>query len=79
MGPIWRQAGCGLNLDGVWAAYVCWADDTWLLASSLVDYMLRTLHEIAIRRAGMSLWLQKFTWASVKSRKQASRWRTSRP
>lgn len=41
MGEIWRRAGCGLDLDGICAASVCWAGDTCLLAPSLeqVDYV----------------------------------------
>lgn len=41
MGPVWRQAGGGQNRDGPCSAYICWAGETWLLATWLEKLLRR--------------------------------------
>lgn len=74
-GATWREAGCGLYLGDVWACYTCWADDRWLLATSLDKggLMLKTLQGGAMRRVDVSLRPPKPMWAAIRRAEQEAR------
>lgn len=61
-------AGRGMRVEGRVVCYLEWADDTWLHAKSPeeLDYMTRTVTEVASRRAGLGLRLPKCRWTQVR-------------
>lgn len=69
-------AGCGLDLDGIWAAYTFRADNAWILAPSLgrLGQMWKPLQEAALRWAGRRGGrLQQSTWAAIRREEHDAR------
>lgn len=72
LNPLWRSHGCGTQVDGWTLSYLCWADDSRLLAKSPaeLEFMVCTLTEVATRKAGLVSRLQRCRWTQVRRRKQ---------